>query len=151
MKMPIIMEALLTDFELASDLVLLKKTNSDTSFLFFDLLAMLRFDSEFHPSKARNSMSRSLVTDPNLRLKGPENNLPSIDRGDSLPIRQLSDEYQKQSLQICRFCRECHYHRDYSSEEVADRTATKMATKKTSAENLLRAVQRSRTQTTKDS
>ncbi|VUZ52882.1 unnamed protein product, partial [Hymenolepis diminuta] len=47
------------------NLVLLKKTNSGTSFSFLvsDLFATLRFDSDFCPSWIRNPMSRSFVAD----------------------------------------------------------------------------------------
>ncbi|KAM3179840.1 hypothetical protein ACTXT7_017490 [Hymenolepis weldensis] len=76
-----------------------------------------------------------------------ENDLSSIDRGDSLPIRQLSDEYQKQSLPRCRFYGELRYYRDCPIEDVAVRTAAKMATKKASSENLPQTVQRDRTRT----
>ncbi|VDL59163.1 unnamed protein product [Hymenolepis diminuta] len=74
----------------------------------------------------------------------------SIDRGDTLPIRQLSDECQRLSLPRCRFCGECRYHRDWLIEDVAVRTATKMITKKASAESHLRAVQRGRTPTIRE-
>ncbi|VUZ49195.1 unnamed protein product, partial [Hymenolepis diminuta] len=74
----------------------------------------------------------------------------SIDRGDPLPIQQLSDEYQKQLLPRCRFCGERRYHRDWLIEDVTTRTATKIVTKKASAESLLRAVQRGRTRTIRE-
>ncbi|KAM3186323.1 hypothetical protein ACTXT7_004549 [Hymenolepis weldensis] len=44
-----------------------------------------------------------------------------------------------------------HHHRDCPSEDTVARTATKMATKKAYAEILLRAVQRGRTRTTRES
>ncbi|VDL52760.1 unnamed protein product [Hymenolepis diminuta] len=49
-------------------MILTKKTNSDVSFSFFvsDLLAMLRFDSDFCPFWTRNPMSKCLVADSNL-------------------------------------------------------------------------------------
>ncbi|VDL18554.1 unnamed protein product [Hymenolepis diminuta] len=65
----------------------------------------------------------------------------SIDRGDTLPIRQLSNKYQKQSLPRCRLCGEYRYLRDRLIEDFAAGTATKMVTKKASTESLLRAVQ----------
>ncbi|VUZ38532.1 unnamed protein product, partial [Hymenolepis diminuta] len=108
----------LTDFALVSDLVLSKKTNSDFSFSFlvFNLLAMLRYDSDFCSSSTRNPMSRSLVADPN------------------------------QSLPRCSFCGGHRHHRDSPTEDVSVRTAMTMATKKTSTENLLRTVQRGKTE-----
>ncbi|VUZ50846.1 unnamed protein product [Hymenolepis diminuta] len=50
------------------ELVILRKTNSDVSFSFSvsDLLAMLRFDSDFCPSWAGNPMSRCPVACSNL-------------------------------------------------------------------------------------
>ncbi|VUZ53823.1 unnamed protein product [Hymenolepis diminuta] len=68
MRMFAIIWVSLTDFALVSDLVLSKKTNSEVSFSFlvFDLLTMVWFDSNLCPSLIRNPISRSLVTDPNL-------------------------------------------------------------------------------------
>ncbi|KAM3179869.1 hypothetical protein ACTXT7_017430, partial [Hymenolepis weldensis] len=90
-----------------------------------------------------------VVTPKNKKARCQEAS-PSIDRGNPLPIRQLSDDYQKQSLLRCRFCGERCYHQDCPIEDVAGRTVTKMVTKKASAENLLRAVQRGRTRTIRE-
>ncbi|KAM3175072.1 hypothetical protein ACTXT7_009256 [Hymenolepis weldensis] len=86
-------------------------------------------------------MSRGLV----VQTERTRKYRSSIDRRDPLPIRQLSDEYQKQSLPRCRFCGEYWLIKD-----VVARTATKMVTKKASAESLLRAVQRGRTRTIRE-
>ncbi|KAM3173598.1 hypothetical protein ACTXT7_012202 [Hymenolepis weldensis] len=135
----------LTDFALISVLVLSKKTNSDISFSFLvsDLLAMLRFNSDFSPSWTWNPMLRSLVENPNL-LQDRRG------RRDPLSIRQLSDKYQKQSLPRSQFCGEHRYHRNCPMEDGAGRIATTMAIRKTSTEDLLRIVQRGRTQATRE-
>ncbi|VDL19014.1 unnamed protein product [Hymenolepis diminuta] len=65
-------------------------------------------------------------------------------------IRQLSDEYQKQSPSRCRFCGGCRHHRDCLIEDVSVRTAMTMAAKMASTENLLRTVQQGRTKTPKE-
>ncbi|VDL19206.1 unnamed protein product [Hymenolepis diminuta] len=80
-------------------------------------------------------------------LKGPEN---GISLHHPLPIRQLSDEYQKQSLPKCQFCGERRHHRECSFEDVAARIAITMATKKASTETLFRTVQRGRIRITRE-
>ncbi|VUZ51724.1 unnamed protein product [Hymenolepis diminuta] len=66
---------------------------------------------------------------------------PSIDREDPFLIRQLSNEYQKQSFPRFRFCKGSRYHREWFIEDVAARITTKIVAKKASAERPLRAVQ----------
>ncbi|KAM3174194.1 hypothetical protein ACTXT7_011024 [Hymenolepis weldensis] len=103
------------------------------------LLFLLDKKPDVKTSRSRPEFAGGLLT----ARRG--NDLSSIDQGDPLPIRQLFDEYQKQSLPRCQFCRERRYHQDCPIEDVAARTAAIMATKKASTENLLRTVQRGRT------
>uniref|UniRef100_A0A0R3SX13 ATP-dependent endonuclease n=1 Tax=Hymenolepis diminuta TaxID=6216 RepID=A0A0R3SX13_HYMDI len=84
-----------------------------------------------------------------VNLRGLGNTDHLLTEGPTL-IRQLSDEYQKQSLPRCRFCGEHRYHQDYPIEDVAARIATIMIKKKASAENLLRTVQLDRTRPIRD-
>ncbi|KAM3180466.1 hypothetical protein ACTXT7_016227 [Hymenolepis weldensis] len=107
------------------------------------LLSLLDKKPDVKKSRRRPESAARLLT------ARPENDLSSIDQGDPLPIRQLSDEYQKQSLPRCRFFGERRYHQDCPIEDVAARTAMAMATKKTSTENLLRTIQQGKTLTTR--
>ncbi|KAM3188018.1 hypothetical protein ACTXT7_001160 [Hymenolepis weldensis] len=59
---------------------------------------------------------------PESTARSPENDPSSIGRGDPLPIRQVSYEYQHQSPPRCRFLGEGRYHRNCPIEDWPQRS-----------------------------
>ncbi|KAM3171231.1 hypothetical protein ACTXT7_017034, partial [Hymenolepis weldensis] len=129
----------LTDFALVSDLVLSKGTSSEASFSFLapNLLALLRFGSSFCSTYTLNSISDELgdlkITD-HLSAEGTRS--PSYIHPTDIRSSHPQDFDFAENITVIETA---------PYKDVAARTATKMVTRKASAESLLRAVQRDRT------